>query len=277
MLDSGKDTNLANKRLERFLEQYCLGIDEHVAQTEELEPIAEPESTDSDDENIEDIIDADQEEPEESVESVTEPLVVPPVDEKPTKEIDPQQKAIIEAYIGTLSDILQNDTITHADVDVFPPGESMRTARTIGELTGNHFIDVDPKRLENLVSMAQNLREKGKTVELMWTNPTSWSPLPHFVLYVRNGESDQTGVCILENPVNGNATYAFKVDGDVIDSWQAIAGMQRSMARGFGASAFVHPPKGAATFNQHYSLKLMSYALTNLGAPTSKVTHRSKV
>jgi hypothetical protein len=123
--------------------------------------------------------------------------------------------------------------------------------------------------------MAQSLREKGKTVELMWTNPTSWSPLPHFVLYVRNGESDQTGVCILENPVNGNATYAFMVDGEEIDSWQAIAGMQRSMARGFGASAFVHPPKGAPTFSQHYDLKLMSYTIANLGAPAKRLTHSS--
>jgi hypothetical protein len=277
MLDSGKDTNLANKRLERFLERYCLGIEESAQQTE---TVVDP-NLDLD-ESEETAVDDNQEQP-------TEELLVEPVDEyespevdepetpvsNPTKELDPQQKAIIEAYIGTLSDILQNDIITHADVDVFPPGESLRNARTMGEVTGNHFIDVDPKRLENLVSMAQSLREKGKTVELMWTNPTSWSPLPHFELYVRNGESDQTGVCILENPVNGNATYAFMVDGEEIDSWQAIAGMQRSMARGFGASAFVHPPKGAPTFSQHYDLKLMSYTIANLGAPAKRLTHSS--
>lgn len=227
-LDSGQDDKITNSRFQDFLCDYYLGPG--------VEPInGEDESLPHEDEA-----------------------------EQPKSADDTLDTSHIEQYIATLADILKDESIVHADVNVFPPGKLERQRKEGARRDVLTFVDVDPKRLENLVRLKKSLEAQGRAAQLMATNYTGWEALPYFVLFVRDDAEGNKGVCLLENPVNGNATYVFNVDGNIVRSWPEIARLTKQEAREFGAVPFVHPAKGASNFNQHYDLKLMSHISLSL-------------
>lgn len=254
VVDSGKDLTIKDRRLQKFLDAYYLGVDTEVEGT----AVKEAEDTPAEEVVDEVVVEVSEEPVEQQIEELEETEI----------ETVPEVKALspIEAYIQILGDILNGVEISRADVDVFPPGVSERIAHRNTSRRNESLIDIDPARLENLVEMKRSLEHKGKVASLMVTNPTRWSPLPLFVLYVQNSAEEQVGVCLIESPVNGNASYIYTVDGTLIQNWEEVAETSRPEARELGANTFVHPTKGSSTLAQHYSLRLMNHMIIELAA-----------
>jgi hypothetical protein len=222
IIDAGTDAVIKHPRLSQFIFDYCIG-------------------------------------PEISEIEASEDLTTQKDDEKAA--LQHERRLSIEAYTAALAEILQTVDIQYADVDVFPPGngdapQAKSTERNIGALT-----DIDPRRLINLISLKSALEGQGNNVELFFTNSTSWSPVPPFVLFASRRGAQEQGVCLIEHPVNGHASYAAAVDGVLIKNWQELVTAHRNVAVEFGAKAFVHPPKGSAGFDQHYSLRLQPHLM----------------
>ncbi len=248
IIDAGKEGQVNNTRLMRFIQDYYLGP--------EPETFEEPAPEAPEEAPIEDVLPTEEthEVPEDN--DTTE-------EEEPTPSDEPTP---LERYVTTLQDILGNIEIHRANVAVFPPGKTERQRQQREAREENHFIDVDPERLQNLVRLKQSLEVEGKVATLMYTQPTSWSALPHFALYVQQSPEAGTGVCLLENPVNGNASYVFTVDGELVMDWEELARVTKQEARDLGAATFVHPTKGASNFDQHYSGKLKSHIALELAS-----------
>lgn len=246
LVDSGRESAIRNKRIQNFIDTYYLGYDSEEAEDDNiLEEVT--------DESIEDIIEKSDEDTSEEQD----------IEEPPTSKDIPSP---VEAYMKTLVDVLGEVDISWVDIDVFPPSKGDRIARGAISHRNESLIDIDPARLKNIVELKKSLEHKGKIADLMVTNPTSWSPLPHFVLYVKDDSEKETGICLMESPVNGNASYIFHVDGQLIQDWRELAQMSKSKARYWGADTFIHPTKNSQTFEQHYNLKLMNYILLGLTA-----------
>lgn len=241
IIDAGLDKQIRHERLQKFIYEYFVGPED------EAEPEVAP------------VTDLTDPEPTPDEPSGDEPPAPP--EDAPTP---PAGRDLVEQYFASLSEILETIDIEYADVDVFPPGAT-DVVRRAGSKEIDRFIDVDPKRLQGLARLKKEFETQGKSARLMITNPTKWSPLPHFALYIQEHAEASTGVCLLENPVNGNASYTFAVDGTLIQKWEELAAVSRQSARDdYGAKAFEHPPKVASNFAQHYDVKLKSHLMIEL-------------
>jgi hypothetical protein len=241
IIDAGTDVTISNNRLRQFIDEYYIGPD--AVETDVLDNIHAPLDVDAEMEA----------EPDSEAELPIKGL---------TKEANARRKAALESYTTKLAELLQVIAIPHADVDAFPPGSATRSARQQhrrAQEQNASFVDVDPARLENLIRLKNQFEQRGHAVQLMFTNPTSWRAIPPFVLYVQSVGDARQGVYMVENPVNGNASYVGTVDGQLIQQWSEIVRLPLEEARAFGARAFVHPPKGSFNFDQHYSLKISSH------------------
>lgn len=260
VIDSGAEDQVRFKPLEDFINEYYLG----------------PETVAHDTTTQDSVIDLTEEQPETPEE--TEPTSEPEQPSAKKERATESNEQAIAQYFGELQEVLDTLDIEYAEVDVFPPDHSGKARDLSGEKDEvSRFIDIDPKRLQGLVRLKKAFEHQGKSVRLIATRPTKWAPLPHFALYIQEDPGITTGVCILENPVNGNASYVYSVDGELIQAWEELAVGTRKNAREFGAIPFVHPTKEAGSFNQHYDIKLLSHTMQQLASLRAKARQSTAV
>lgn len=255
VIDGGKVDHIRDKALKDFILEYFIGPDSTTLDLTGEEPVS----------------DFSEPQPEPEQESVEPTPETEPVSEK-KRHTEAMNELAIAQYFEELEAVLQETDIEYVDVAVFPPGKintqhrgAVAAKREIGT-----FIDIDPNRLKGLVGLKKAMEQQGKSVRLIATSPTKWSDLPDFALYIQDSTDAETGVCILENPENGTASYIFTVDGELIQSWEEIATSTRQNARYFGAKDEYHPNKNSKGFNRHYDTKLKNGVMIRLAALRTK-------
>lgn len=253
-VDESVDAGFAfnDRRLEAFVENYYLSSDQ-------LEESSEQE--DHDNQLAPNLGSENVEEPAEATEELSDQ-----VPEASSDHTASRSRELVEEYFLNLEELLEGQDLGFSDVAVFPPGARKIGTTSITEIARNvkGFVDIDPRRLEGLIKLKDTMLSHGKHAQIILTAPTRWSSLPYFALFVSDDPERRVGVCILENVVHGTATYAFPVDGEVVQSWEELAAMTRSEVEDFGGVARQHPNRKNDSIERHYTLTLRHYIETEL-------------